>query len=101
MGCGEGYLAVSTYGVDASASSSAFPRPRDGKISVYALDVKVGAEGSSSASLAFHSPVVGGDGVTVALAVSGESIWALQEAAGRFRARFFSTKPSASPANAY
>ena len=83
MGCGEGYLAVSTYGVDASASSSAFPRPRDGKISVYALDVKVGAEGSSSASLAFHSPVVGGDGVTVALAVSGESIWALQEASGR------------------
>ena len=83
MGCGEGYLAVSTYGVDASASSSAFPRPRDGKISVYALDVKVGAEGSSSASLAFHSPVVGGDGVTVALAVSGESIWALQEACGR------------------
>lgn len=83
MSCGEGYLAVSTYGVDASASSSAFPRPRDGKISVYALDVKVGAEGSSSASLAFHSPVVGGDGVTVALAVSGESIWALQEASGR------------------
>ena len=45
--------------------------------------MKVGAEGSSSASLAFHSPVVGGDGVTVALAVSGESIWALQEASGR------------------
>ena len=89
MGCGEGYLAVSTYGVDASTNSSdassspntavQFPRPRDGKISVYALDVKAGPEGSSSASLAFHSPVVGGDGVTVAVAVSGESIWALQE----------------------
>jgi nuclear pore complex protein Nup160 len=83
MGCGDGYVAVSTYNAKEGAKEGQFPRPRTGKVSVYALDVKVGAEGSSSASVAFHSPVVGSSGKTTSLVVSGESLWALQEAPGR------------------